>query len=88
MVSYIRAPEKEDKGEKGNRGKGKKRKKRKNTKETKTNITCAQGAGRVPKGQGYGCCLLVCMYDQSHDLYVQLMDQEKDGTMWAHTRYH
>ena len=58
MVSYIRAPEKKEKCEKGK--KQRKRKETKEKKEIKTNITCAQGAGRVPKEQGYGYRLLVC----------------------------
>ena len=54
--------------------KRKKEKKRKEEKRSKKLHTCAQGAGRVPRGQG--CCLLA----QSVLCYVHVMDQQKDGT--------
>ena len=56
------------------KGKRKELKKRENERKMEQAQTCAQGARRVPRGQG--CRLLV----RSVPWYVQLMDQQKDDT--------
>ena len=47
-------------------------KKQRKERKTKPKITCAQGAGRVPRGRG--CSLLV----RSVPCYVQVIDRHKD----------
>ena len=60
------------KGKKGQKEEKRKEKKEKN--ETKNHRACAQGAGRVPKGQGR------CLLARSVLWYVQVMDQQKYDT--------
>ena len=69
---------KQGKKRKSNKEENKRKKKGKKERERKKRNkkqTCAQGAGRVPRGQG--CCLLV----RSVLWYVQWMDQQKDATI-------